>query len=95
LTDSLSDSESYFYAEIKRLRDIMQGLGSERAFVLLDEILRGTNSNDKRNGTIQVIKKIIEKKAIGAIATHDLEVCKTSNEYQAIGVGQYHNNIVD
>lgn len=81
LSDSLSDSESYFYAEIKRLKQIMDALQGQRAFVLLDEILRGTNSDDKRNGTIEVVKKIIGKNAIGAIATHDIEVCLTTNEY--------------
>ena len=81
LSDSLSDSESYFFAEIKRLKQIMDELEKGAAFVLLDEILRGTNSDDKRNGTIEVIKKVIAKKAIGAIATHDIEVCLTTNEY--------------
>ncbi|WP_035672131.1 DNA mismatch repair protein [Flavobacterium sp. 83] len=81
LSDSLSDSESYFFAEIKRLKQIMDELENGSAFVLLDEILRGTNSDDKRNGTIEVVKKIIGKKAIGAIATHDIEVCLTTNEY--------------
>lgn len=81
LSDSLSDSESYFYAEIKRLKRIMDELENNRAFVLLDEILRGTNSDDKRSGTIEVVKKMIAKKAIGAIATHDIEVCLTTNEY--------------
>ncbi|WP_166922973.1 MutS-related protein [Flavobacterium poyangense] len=81
LSDSLSDSESYFFAEIKRLKQIMDALEEKPAFVLLDEILRGTNSDDKRNGTIEVVKKIIAKKAIGAIATHDIEVCLTTNEY--------------
>ena len=81
LSDSLSDSESYFFAEIKRLKQIMDALDERPAFVLLDEILRGTNSDDKRNGTIEVIKKVITKKAIGAIATHDIEVCLTTNEY--------------
>jgi len=81
LSDSLSDSESYFFAEIKRLKQIMDELEKGTAFVLLDEILRGTNSDDKRNGTIEVIKKVIAKKAIGAIATHDIEVCLTTNEY--------------
>ena len=81
LSDSLSDSESYFFAEIKRLKQIMDGLTIEPAFVLLDEILRGTNSDDKRNGTIEVLKKVISKKAIGAIATHDIEVCLTTNEF--------------
>lgn len=81
LSDSLSDSESYFFAEIKRLKQIMDELENRPAFVLLDEILRGTNSDDKRNGTIEVVKKVIAKKAIGAIATHDIEVCLTTNEY--------------
>ena len=81
LSDSLSDSESYFFAEIKRLKQIMDELENKPAFVLLDEILRGTNSDDKRNGTIEVVKKVIAKKAIGAIATHDIEVCLTTNEY--------------
>ncbi|WP_394776843.1 DNA mismatch repair protein [Flavobacterium sp.] len=81
LSDSLADSESYFFAEIKRLKQIMDALEDQPAFVLLDEILRGTNSDDKRNGTIEVVKKIIAKNAIGAIATHDIEVCLTTNEY--------------
>lgn len=81
LSDSLSDSESYFFAEIKRLRQIMDALGTERAFVLLDEILRGTNSDDKRMGTIKVIKKMVGLKAIGAIATHDIEVCDTAAQF--------------
>jgi hypothetical protein len=84
LSDSLSDSESYFFAEIKRLKQIMDELQYQPAFVLLDEILRGTNSEDKRSGTIEVVKKVISKSAIGAIATHDIEVCLTTNDYPNI-----------
>ncbi len=81
LSDSLTDSESYFYAEVKRLKYIMDQLKEKPCFVLLDEILRGTNSDDKRNGTIEVIKKMANQKVYGGIATHDLEVCNVSNEY--------------
>ena len=81
LSDSLSDSESYFFAEIKRLKHIMDSLSQSPAFILLDEILRGTNSDDKRTGTIEVVKKIATRKAIGAIATHDIEVCNTTFDY--------------
>jgi len=81
LSDSLTDSESYFFAEVKRLKEIMTELDNRRCFILLDEILRGTNSDDKRMGTIEVVKKVISKNAIGAIATHDLEVCNTTYEY--------------
>lgn len=81
LTDSLTDSESYFYAEVKRLKNIMKELDNEPTFILLDEILRGTNSDDKRDGTIEVIRKIALQNALGGIASHDLEVCKTVEEY--------------
>jgi ABC-type multidrug transport system fused ATPase/permease subunit len=81
LSDSLTDSESYFFAEVKRLKFLMDTLDNQQCFVLLDEILRGTNSDDKRNGTIEVIKKIVSKDCIGIVATHDLEVCNTTNEY--------------
>ena len=81
LSDSLSDSESYFFAEIKRLKLIMDKLEEQVSFVLLDEILRGTNSDDKRSGTIGVVQKMMAKKAIGAIATHDIEVCETTYHY--------------
>ncbi len=81
LSDSLNDSESYFFAEVKRLKEIMTQANKATSFVLLDEILRGTNSDDKRTGTVEVIKKIIGNKVIGAIATHDLKVCDTTQEY--------------
>lgn len=83
-SDSLSDGESYFFTEVKRLKQIMEKLGDEYCFVLLDEILKGTNSDDKQTGTIEVIKKLISKNATGCIATHDLEVCQMTKHYQNI-----------
>lgn len=81
LSDSLTDNESYFFAEIKRIKTITEHLNEGVAFVLLDEILRGTNSDDKRSGTIAVVKKMIEKQAVGAVATHDLEVCNITADH--------------
>ncbi|HEU4609471.1 MAG TPA: DNA mismatch repair protein MutS, partial [Chitinophagaceae bacterium] len=83
-SDSLADSESYFFAEVKRLKYIMDQMDEGAVFVLLDEILRGTNSDDKRSGTVGVIEKISGKKVYGAIATHDLEVCLTTDKYPGI-----------
>ena len=80
-SDSLADSESYFFAEVKRLKFIIEQLKLKTCFVLLDEILRGTNSDDKRSGNVGVIEKIIAQNAIGAIATHDLEVCLTTEQH--------------
>lgn len=82
ITDSLQDSESFFYAELKRLKAIIEHLGKgHKTFILLDEILRGTNSNDKHNGTIGLIKKLVAGKATGIIATHDLTVGALTKEY--------------
>lgn len=81
LSDSLTESESYFFAEVKRLKQIMNELDKNTCFVLLDEILKGTNSDDKRMGTVKVVEKMVQKKAIGVIATHDLEVCNITASY--------------
>ncbi len=81
LSDSLNDNESYFFAEVKRLKKIMDFASTQKSFVLLDEILRETNSDDKRTGTVGVIKKILSQQAMGLIATHDLKVCDTTNEF--------------
>ncbi|WP_276504355.1 MutS-related protein [Terrimonas pollutisoli] len=81
ITDSLQDSESFFYAELKRLHSIIEQLNEgEKTFVILDEILRGTNSNDKHNGTIGLIRKLVSANACGIIATHDLTVSKLAEE---------------
>ncbi|MFV0606991.1 MAG: MutS-related protein, partial [Niabella sp.] len=82
ITDSLQDSESFFYAELKRLQAIIQHLqAGHTTFVILDEILRGTNSNDKRNGTIGLIRKLAKENTVGIIATHDVVVADLKNEY--------------
>lgn len=82
ITDSLQDSESFFYAELKRLQHIIQQLQAGRkTFIILDEILRGTNSNDKHNGTVGLIHKLVSAGACGIIATHDLTVSKLVEQY--------------
>jgi DNA mismatch repair ATPase MutS len=79
--DSLMKHESYFYAELKRLQRIVHELDKGRKlFIVLDEILRGTNSEDKRKGSIGFVKKITEKMAYGLVATHDLELAKLAEQ---------------
>jgi DNA mismatch repair ATPase MutS len=81
ISDSLQDSESFFYAELKRLHEIILQLeAGKKTFVILDEILRGTNSNDKHNGTIGLIRKLVAARACGIIATHDLTVSRLQEE---------------
>lgn len=81
LSDSLEESTSYFFSEVKRLKLIIDNLNQGPAFVLLDEILRGTNSDDKQNGTIGIVEQMVRLNAIGMIATHDLEVCETTRSH--------------
>lgn len=72
-SDSLADNESYFFAELKRLQQIVERLRSgEKLFVILDEILRGTNSVDKQTGSLALVRQLVEAGAAGIIATHDL-----------------------
>ncbi len=72
-TDSLTDNESYFFAELKRLKLIIDKLNTgEELFIILDEILKGTNSMDKQKGSFALIKQFMALKANGIIATHDL-----------------------
>lgn len=71
--DSLISNESYFFAELKRLKIIIDRLNAnEQLFIILDEILKGTNSIDKQKGSISLIKQLIKKGTCGIIATHDL-----------------------
>lgn len=73
--DSLARHESYFYAELKRLKEIIEELAKgEPLLILLDEILKGTNSRDKQNGSVALIKQLMKYKPIGLFATHDLEL---------------------
>ncbi len=72
-TDSLTDNESYFFAELKRLQRIIHLLQQgEQLFIILDEILKGTNSVDKQKGSLALVKQLIALQANGVIATHDL-----------------------
>ena len=72
-SDSLTSNESYFFAELKRLKMIIDRLNTnEKLLIILDEILKGTNSADKQKGSIALIKQLINKGACGIIATHDL-----------------------
>lgn len=81
-TDSLLKDESYFFAELKRIKGVLDKLeGGERVFVILDEMLKGTNSIDKLNGSRELIRKLVELKAISLIATHDLKLSEMENVF--------------
>ncbi|WP_299684039.1 DNA mismatch repair protein MutS [uncultured Dokdonia sp.] len=79
-TDSLTDDESYFFSELKRLKFIVDEIKNDRYFIILDEILKGTNSTDKAKGSRKFVDKLVNSKSTGIIATHDLSLCEAANE---------------
>lgn len=85
ISDSLRENTSLFYAELLKLRTVLDTLEKgERCFVLLDEILRGTNSADKYHGAYGFIQKLIKHNGIIVFATHDLKLCEMKNELPEI-----------
>lgn len=82
ITDNLEESTSTFYAELKKLKTIIEKVNNgEKVFILLDEILRGTNSLDRHTGSVALMKQLIKHHAAAIIATHDLELAKLKNEF--------------
>jgi DNA mismatch repair ATPase MutS len=80
--DSLTANESYFFAELKRLKMIIDRLqAGEKLFIVLDEILKGTNSKDKQQGSLALMKQLIRLNACGIIATHDLTLGSLTQEF--------------
>jgi DNA mismatch repair ATPase MutS len=80
--DSLSNNESYFYAELRRLFILKSRIESgEPVFFILDEILKGTNSVDKSKGSILFLGKILQKGGTGLIATHDTSLGKMESDH--------------
>lgn len=77
-SDSLADESSYFYAELSRLKYIVDKLKEDAYFIVLDEILKGTNSKDKAMGSKKFLEKLVQSHSSGIIATHDLSLCEVS-----------------
>ena len=81
-TDSLVDDESYFFAELKRIKKILDEIEKgKELFIILDEILKGTNSVDKLSGSQQLIRRLVDENAKVVIATHDLKLTEMESEY--------------
>ncbi len=83
-TDSLTDDESYFFSELKRLKFIVDAITTDNYFIILDEILKGTNSTDKALGSRKFIEKLVASHSTGIIATHDLSLCEVAKELEDV-----------
>lgn len=85
ISDDLNEGISTFYAELKRIKGVIELAKKEQNMIfLIDEIFRGTNSIDRLTGAKTVLSKLYELGVIGLITTHDLELCGLVNQYSKI-----------
>lgn len=83
-TDSLLKDESYFYAELKRIKGVLDRLQQgHQILVILDEMLKGTNSADKLNGSMKLVEKLLGLQAVALVATHDLKLSEMEQKHPA------------
>jgi len=83
-SDSLTDDSSYFFSELTRLKYIVDTIENDSYFIILDEILKGTNSKDKAIGSKKFVEKLVAGNATGIIATHDLSLCEIESELEPV-----------
>lgn len=95
-SDNLENNISSFYAEILRIKMIVEKVRTnKKVFFLLDELFKGTNSTDRHDGAKALIKQLGEQGASGLISTHDLELCNLENEYSRIKNYHFQEYYVD
>lgn len=93
ISDNLEENTSTFYAELKKLKHIIEAVNNhEKVFLLLDEILRGTNSLDRQVGSKALINQLIRQEAIGMLATHDLELAALATQHPS-NIHNYHFDV--
>ncbi len=87
VSDSVTDGISYFYAEVKRLKKLLERVNKageiRPVFYLIDEIFKGTNNVERNTGSRMFIKSLAGKNSAGLITTHDLELTKLADEIPA------------
>jgi DNA mismatch repair ATPase MutS len=94
--DSLEAGVSRFFAEIKRLHAILS-MATQKPPVLflLDEILNGTNSQDRREGAEAIIRQLLERGAVGLVTTHDLALSELANTHATPGVNVHFQDTLE
>lgn len=96
VSDSLQEGKSRFYAEIMRLRQVVDLTGGERpALFLLDELLSGTNSHDRRIGAEGLIHSLLDRGAIGLVTTHDLALAQMADTLGASALNVHFEDQVE
>ena len=95
IADDLNEGVSTFYAELRRVKQIIDRAENPNMLFLIDEIFKGTNSVDRLAGADAVISKLSELNAMGMVSTHDLELCKLADLHVRIenhSFSEYYEN---
>jgi hypothetical protein len=80
INDDLSSKVSTFYAELLRIKKIVEAVKNDESILfLLDELFRGTNSQDRHDGAVAVLHALSNNKSIGIVSTHDMDLCKLAD----------------
>jgi DNA mismatch repair ATPase MutS len=98
VTDSVIDGISYFYAEVRRLKQLLDELEKDtgpQTFFLIDEIFKGTNNKERLAGSRAFIKRLSELEGTGFISTHDLELVNLESEVSSIENYHFKEEIVN
>ncbi len=96
--DSVTDGFSYFYAEVRRLKQLLDALNESNPlplFFLIDEIFRGTNNRERLIGSRSYIRALIGHHGLGVLSTHDLELVRLADEYPQIHNDHFREEVID
>ena len=95
VSDSLQEGRSLFYSVVQRLKSVVDLTAGDRTVLfLLDEILHGTNSHDRRRGAEAVIRSLIERKALGLVTTHDLALTRIADSMPNQAVNKHFEDTI-
>jgi DNA mismatch repair ATPase MutS len=98
ISDSITDGFSYFYAEVKCLRGLLESLYANETIPLLyliDEIFRGTNNREREIGSQAFVQALINRKGIGLIATHDLGLASLAQFSAAVQNYHFRDTVIE
>ncbi len=98
INDSIADGFSFFYAEVRRLKAILDALRDENSLplmFLIDEIFKGTNNRERLLGSQSYIKSLTGHHGLGAITTHDLELTQLAETIPEVINYHFREDVVD